>query len=114
MLFAACRKERAFLTVTINQGVTRDLLKAQRVARNEVLVAVMRTLRKPMSERAPSLHEDLDGSSERGFRQHTGIYLAIREQNAGVGEAATLGPCPRRCGAGTDPGVTLPGCLTGH
>ena len=51
-------------------------------AHNEVLVAVMRTLRKPMFERGPSLYEDLKGFSEWELRQHTGINLAIRDQNA--------------------------------
>jgi GntR family transcriptional regulator, transcriptional repressor for pyruvate dehydrogenase complex len=50
-------------------------------AHNEVLAAVMRTLRKPMFERGPSLYEDLAGFSEWELRQHTGIYLAIRDQN---------------------------------
>jgi len=53
-------------------------------AHNEVLVAVMRTLRKPMFERGPSLYEDLEGFSEWELRQHTGIYLAIRDQNANL------------------------------
>lgn len=53
-------------------------------AHNEVLAAVMRTLRKPMFERGPSLYEDLEGFSEWELRQHTGIYLAIRDQNAGL------------------------------
>ena len=57
-------------------------LAVRYAAHNEVLVAVMRTLRKPMSERRPSLYEDLEGFSEWELRQHTGIYLAIREQNA--------------------------------
>jgi GntR family transcriptional regulator, transcriptional repressor for pyruvate dehydrogenase complex len=51
-------------------------------AHNEVLAAVMRTLRKPMFERGPSLYEDLEGFSEWEFRQHTGIYVAIRDQKA--------------------------------
>lgn len=51
-------------------------------AHNEVLVAVMRTLRKPMFERGPSLYENLEGFSEWELRQHTGIYLAIRDRNA--------------------------------
>jgi GntR family transcriptional regulator, transcriptional repressor for pyruvate dehydrogenase complex len=51
-------------------------------AHNEVLVAVMRTLRKPMFERGPSLYEDLEGFAEWELRQHTGIFLAIRDQNA--------------------------------
>jgi GntR family transcriptional repressor for pyruvate dehydrogenase complex len=51
-------------------------------AHNEVLVAVMRTLRKPMFERGPSLYDDLEGFGEWELRQHTGIYLAIRDQNA--------------------------------
>jgi GntR family transcriptional repressor for pyruvate dehydrogenase complex len=53
-------------------------------AHNEVLVAVMRTLRKPMFERGPSLYDDLEGFSEWELRQHTGIYLAIRDQNPGL------------------------------
>jgi GntR family transcriptional repressor for pyruvate dehydrogenase complex len=53
-------------------------------AHNEILAAVMRTLRKPMFERGPSLYEDLEGFSEWELRQHTGIYLAIRDQNAGL------------------------------
>lgn len=53
-------------------------------AHNEVLVAVMRTLRRPMFERGPSLYEDLEGFSEWELRQHTGIYLAIRNQNANL------------------------------
>jgi DNA-binding FadR family transcriptional regulator len=53
-------------------------------AHNEVLVAVMGTLRKPMSERGPGLYEDLEGFSEWELRQHTGIHLAIREQNANL------------------------------
>src|SRR5215467_13324568 len=53
-------------------------------AHNEVLVAVMRTLRRPMFERGPSLYEDLEGFSEWDLRQHTGIYLAIRNQNANL------------------------------
>ena len=53
-------------------------------AHNEVLAAVMRTLRKPMFERGPSLYEDLEGFSGWELRQHTGIYLAIRDQNAGL------------------------------
>jgi GntR family transcriptional repressor for pyruvate dehydrogenase complex len=53
-------------------------------AHNEILAAVMRTLRKPMFERGPSLYEDLQGFSEWELRQHTGIYLAIRDQNAGL------------------------------
>jgi len=53
-------------------------------AHNEILAAVMRTLRKPMFERGPSLYEDLEGFSEWELRQHTGIYLAIRDQNAAL------------------------------
>jgi GntR family transcriptional regulator, transcriptional repressor for pyruvate dehydrogenase complex len=53
-------------------------------AHNEVLAAVMRTLRKPMFERGPSLYEDLEGFSDWELRQHTGIYLAIRDQNANL------------------------------
>jgi GntR family transcriptional regulator, transcriptional repressor for pyruvate dehydrogenase complex len=53
-------------------------------AHNEVLVAVMRTLRRPMFERGPSLYADLKGFSEWELRQHTGIYLAIRDQNAAL------------------------------
>jgi GntR family transcriptional repressor for pyruvate dehydrogenase complex len=53
-------------------------------AHNEVLAAVMRTLRKPMFERGPSLYEDLEGFSGWELRQHTGIYVAIRDQNAGL------------------------------
>jgi GntR family transcriptional regulator, transcriptional repressor for pyruvate dehydrogenase complex len=53
-------------------------------AHNEVLAAVMRTLRKPMFERGPSLYEDLEGFGEWELRQHTGIYLAIRDQNANL------------------------------
>jgi GntR family transcriptional repressor for pyruvate dehydrogenase complex len=51
---------------------------------NEVLVAVMRTLRKPMFERGPSLYEDLEGFSEWELHQHRGIYLAIRDQKANL------------------------------
>jgi GntR family transcriptional regulator, transcriptional repressor for pyruvate dehydrogenase complex len=53
-------------------------------AHNEVLAAVMRTLRKPMFERGPSLYEDLEGFGDWELRQHTGIYLAIRDQNANL------------------------------
>jgi GntR family transcriptional repressor for pyruvate dehydrogenase complex len=53
-------------------------------AHNEVLAAVMRTLRKPMFDRGPSLYEDLEGFSGWELRQHTGIYVAIRDQNAGL------------------------------
>lgn len=53
-------------------------------AHNEVLVAVMRTLRKPMFDRGPRLYEDLEGFSEWELRQHTGIYVAIRDQNANL------------------------------
>jgi GntR family transcriptional repressor for pyruvate dehydrogenase complex len=53
-------------------------------AHNEILAAVMRTLRKPMFERGPSLYADLEGFSEWELRQHTGIYLAIRDQNAAL------------------------------
>lgn len=44
----------------------------------------MRTLLKPMFERGPSLYGDLKGFSEWELRQHTGIYLAIRDQNANI------------------------------
>jgi GntR family transcriptional regulator, transcriptional repressor for pyruvate dehydrogenase complex len=53
-------------------------------AHNEVLAAVMRTLRRPMFERGLSLDEDLEGFSDWELRQHTGIYLAIRDQNANL------------------------------
>ena len=51
-------------------------------AHNEVLAAVMKTLRKPMFERGPRLYDDLEGFSDWELRQHTGIYHAIRDQNA--------------------------------
>jgi DNA-binding FadR family transcriptional regulator len=51
-------------------------------AHNEVLAAVMKTLRKPMFERGPRLYDDLEGFSGWELRQHTGSYLAIRDQNA--------------------------------
>jgi len=51
-------------------------------AHNEVLAAVMKTLRKPMFDRGPRLYDDLEGFSEWELRQHTGIYHAIRDQNA--------------------------------
>lgn len=51
-------------------------------ANNEVLAAVMKTLRKPMFERGPRLYDDLEGFSGWELRQHTGSYLAIRDQNA--------------------------------
>ena len=35
-------------------------------------------------ERGPSLYGDLKGFSEWELRQHTGIYLAIRDQNANI------------------------------
>ena len=51
-------------------------------AHNEVLAAVMKTLRKPMFDRGPRLYDDLEGFSEWELHQHTGIYRAIRDQNA--------------------------------
>jgi len=51
-------------------------------AHNEVLAAVMKTLRKPMFERGPRLYDDLEGFSEWELHQHAGIYHAIRDQNA--------------------------------
>jgi GntR family transcriptional regulator, transcriptional repressor for pyruvate dehydrogenase complex len=53
-------------------------------AHNEVLAAVMKTFRKPMFERGPRLYDDLEGFSEWELSQHTGIYRAIRDQNAGL------------------------------
>jgi hypothetical protein len=39
----------------------------------------------PLSfERGPSLYEDLKGFSEWELRQHTGSYLAMRDQNANL------------------------------